>query len=202
MISSCIEALAFSFTLEELSLILGQSDKESEAESLALIMRALIVNDPDLPPILPLSYILDLFEDDFEIRDSICVFADPDFDVMGKLIRLIWPLAPSIEAPLAVIELKVDEMYATGYDETSFETYRDEERPIDADYIPTFMFDDDKLPWGTVTRDTKWMFIRLILPATPSASDLITFLRDFYEDYPFITHTNKSHVARVLKDIA
>ena len=151
MISSCIEALAFSFTLEELSLILGQSDKESEAESLALIMRALIVNDPDLPPILPMTYILDLFEDDLEIRDSICVFADPDFDVMGKLIRLIWPLAPSIEAPLAVIELKVDEMYATGYDETSFETYMDEERPIDADYIPTFMLDDDKLPWGTVT---------------------------------------------------
>ena len=37
LISSCIEALAFSFTLEELSLILEQSYKESHAESLSCI---------------------------------------------------------------------------------------------------------------------------------------------------------------------
>ena len=50
LISSCIEAMAFSFTLEELNLILEQSTNESHRESLALLMRALIVKAPSLPP--------------------------------------------------------------------------------------------------------------------------------------------------------
>ena len=168
IITWCIEALAFSFTLEELSLIVEQSTNGSHRESLALLMRALIVKAPSLPPILPVSYILENFHDDLTVRDSICAFSNTDFDVMGKLINLIFPMAPGVELPVAIYTMPVDEMYATGFDKSSYETYVEEERAIDAEYIPTYTFDDEHLEFEDVPAGTKWVFIRLILPKTPS----------------------------------
>ena len=77
----------------------------------------------------------------------------------------------------------------------------EEERAIDAKYIPTYSFDDEHLEFENVPAGTKWVFIRFILPKTPSLPMFNHFLRDFYEDYPFIRYVDDSHGERVAKDI-
>ena len=88
--------------------------------------------------------------------------------------------------------MDVDQMYVTGFDKSSYETYVEEERAIDAEYIPTYSFDEENLVFEDV-HDTKWIFIRLILPKTPSLPILHHFLREFYEDFPFIRYVDDSH---------